>query len=127
MMMNSGISGALLGALVLLSVSCSGDPRRGGIFFDPSKAEMRLAEKRQSRSEQLSVLADLNRQLEANIRRESQLKQEIADIEDRIAARRRAAAEAGNISLSQADQEEILRLLAEKAQLEKELEVISAL
>lgn len=70
--------------------SCTGDPRRGGIFWSESQAQERLEGMRgdlQARQQELGKLESRNRSTSARIRsqqqRVSQLRRELSDLRAR--------------------------------------------
>lgn len=117
--MNINSHTILLALLAVSVVSCTGDPRRGGIFFDPSKADARLDAKVRELQSGLTELENLNRQLESNLQRKARLEREIAAIDKRLAAARKQQTAA---ALSPAEQAEIYRLLQERDRLQKEID-----
>ena len=89
--MNKTYQYAIIGiSLAGLMQSCTGDPRRGGIFWSESQAQERLEGMRgdlQARQRELGNVESRNRSASAKIRsqqqRVSQLRRELSDLRER--------------------------------------------
>ncbi len=89
--MNRTYQYAIIGiSLAALMQSCTGDPRRGGIFWSESQAQERLEGMRgdlQARQQEIGKVESRNRSASAKIRsqqqRVSQLRRELSDLRER--------------------------------------------
>lgn len=125
--MNIKYQYAIIGiSLAALMQSCTGDPRRGGIFWSETQAQKRLAEMQgdmQTRQQELGSVESRNRATSAKIKsqqqRVSRLRRELRDLQE-------GGASAGNLhrdSLREAElKQEIERLEREIAEQQQTLD-----
>lgn len=99
---------SVLGAAFCVSCTTTGDPRSGGIFWSPSKAQER-------QNELLSIQASSQKAADAAENRTSSLRNQIASLQSQIAAKKRALTNAGSIK-------EAERIRAEIRKLEQDLD-----
>jgi TolA-binding protein len=114
--MNSNFYGiaSLLGvALLLSSCTTTGDPRSGGIFWSPSKAQAR-------QNELLGIQAQAQREADAAESRTGDLRRQISSLKSQIAAKKRSLNSTSSI-------EEASRIRAEIRKLEKDLDNLYSL